>query len=157
MKAKVLSSSATLALGIVPATIPQKTHPADESEGSLMHPMLAPAAHATYPRGMSVISAEARGLRAALEAQRPAIDALLFAYSATNPRLIGSVARGDARPGSDIDLLVDLVEDRGNALLRVAGLGEELSDLLGVRVDVVSESLLRDAVSETALRDAVEL
>lgn len=119
--------------------------------------MVATATHATYPRDMSVISAEARGLRAALEAQRPAIDALLLAYSATNPRLIGSVARGDARTGSDIDLLVDLVEDRGNALLRVAGLGEELSDLLGVRVDVVSESLLRDAVSETALRDAVEL
>jgi predicted nucleotidyltransferase len=76
-------------------------------------------------------------------------------YGATNPRVFGSVARGDARDDSDIDLLVDLRAGAGNELLRVAGLSEELSELLGVKVDVVAMSLLRDAVGTTALADSV--
>jgi len=82
---------------------------------------------------------------------------VLRRYGASNPRLFGSVARGDAGPDSDIDLLVDLEPGRGNPLLRVAGMGEELSLLLGVRVDVVSEELLRYHVSETARTEAVAL
>lgn len=80
---------------------------------------------------------------------------MLTRYGATNPRLFGSVARGDARADSDVDLLVDLTPGAGNELLRVAGLGEELSELLGVQVDVVAASLLRDEVSATAAEDAV--
>ena len=49
----------------------------------------------------------------------------------------------------------DLAPGAGNEMLRVSGLAEELSELLGVRVDVVAASLLRDAVSATALHDAV--
>jgi len=41
--------------------------------------------------------------------------------------------------------------------MRVAGLGEELCDLLGVRVDVVADELMRDEVSESARADAVPL
>ncbi len=67
----------------------------------------------------------------------------------------GSVARGEAAESSDLDLLVDLTPDGGNLLLRAAGLAEELSELLGVRVDVVAPALLRDEVSATALADAV--
>lgn len=78
-------------------------------------------------------------------------------YGATNPRVFGSVARGDARDDSDIDLLVDLRAGAGNELLRVAGLSEELSELLGVKVDVVAMSLLRDAVGTTALADSVSV
>lgn len=80
---------------------------------------------------------------------------MLKRYGATNRRLFGSVARGDAREDSDLDLLVDSVPEAGNELLRVAGLGEELSDLLGVRVDVVAAMLLREQVSATAVEDAV--
>ena len=65
------------------------------------------------------------------------------------------MARGDAKEDSDLDLLVDLVPGAGNELLSVAGLAEELSVLLGVRVDVVTAALLRDEVSATALADAV--
>jgi uncharacterized protein len=53
-------------------------------------------------------------------------------------------------------LLVDL-DDAGNPLLRVAGIGEELTAILGVRVDVVSDALLRDSVSMTAIADSVSL
>ncbi len=69
--------------------------------------------------------------------------------------MFGSFARGDAGADSDLDLLVDLDPARGNELLRVAGLAEELSDLLGVRVYVVAATLLRDEVSSTVLADAV--
>lgn len=80
---------------------------------------------------------------------------MLDRYDATNPRLFGSAARGDAREDSDLDLLVDLAPGAGNELLRLSGLGEELSELLGVRVDVVAAPLLRDEISAAALEDAV--
>lgn len=76
-------------------------------------------------------------------------------YAATNPRLFGSVARGDATPDSDIDLLVDLLPGGGNELLRVSGIAEEMTVLVGARVDVVATSLLRGEVSSSALADAV--
>lgn len=100
-------------------------------------------------------TAQTLRLRAVLNAQRAGLVEVLDRYGATNPRLFGSVARGDARDDSDLDLLVDLLPGAGNELLRVAGLAEELSELLGVRVDVVAATLLRDEVSATALGDAV--
>jgi predicted nucleotidyltransferase len=94
-------------------------------------------------------------VRAALLRHRPQLVDVLDQYGATNVRMFGSVARGDAGEDSDLDLLVDLVPGRGNELLRVAGLAEELSDILGLRVDVVAATLLRDEVSSTALADAI--
>ena len=94
-------------------------------------------------------------LRAVLEVHRSRVDELLDRYGAAHPRLFGSVARGDADEDSDLDLLVDVVPGAGNEMLRVSGLAEELSELLGVRVDVVAAPLLRDAMSATALVDAV--
>ncbi len=76
-------------------------------------------------------------------------------YQAANPGLFGSVARGDATPESDIDLVVDLMPGGGNVLLRVAGIAEELRELLGTHVDVVTAPLLRGEVSASALADAV--
>lgn len=104
---------------------------------------------------MSAPSAESVRLRAVLEQQRTGVAGVLARYRATNPRLFGSVARGDARDGSDLDLLVDLDPGAGNELLRVAGIAEELGEVLGVKVDVVSTSILRDEVSAAALADAV--
>jgi predicted nucleotidyltransferase len=94
-------------------------------------------------------------LRAALRDQGSQIAEVLARYGAANPRVFGSVARGDARDDSDVDLLVELLPSSGNELMRVAGISEELSILIGVRVDVVSTDLLRREVSATALADAV--
>lgn len=102
-------------------------------------------------------SAATASLRALLTSRRPQIDAVLRRYGATHPRLFGSVARGDARETSDVDLLVDLDPGAGNPLMRVAGMSEELTSLLGVQVDVVTEALLRDGVSATARHDHVPL
>lgn len=108
-----------------------------------------------YPRRMRAPTAATLRLRAALELHRSRVGGVLDQYGATNLRLFGSVARGDAREDSDLDLLVDLAPGAGNEMLRVSGLAEELSELLGVRVDVVAATLLRDEVSATALGDAV--
>jgi predicted nucleotidyltransferase len=90
-----------------------------------------------------------------IAAHRDALDTVLERYQAANPRLFGSVARGDATPESDIDLLVDLMPGGGNELLRVACIAEVWSELLGTRVDVVAASLLRGEVSASALADSV--
>lgn len=110
---------------------------------------------AHYPSSMTIETAESASLRAAIAAHRDALDTILERYRAANPRLFGSVARGDATSESDIDLLVDLMPSGGNELLRVAGIAEELSGLLGTRVDVVAASLLRGDVSASALADSV--
>lgn len=104
---------------------------------------------------MSTVTSDSVALRAALAAHRGELEAILQRYGATKPRMFGSVARGDATADSDLDLLVDLLPGGGNPLLRVAGIGEDLSEVLGRRVDVVTAALLRDEVSRTALTDAV--
>ncbi|MDQ6753904.1 MAG: nucleotidyltransferase domain-containing protein [Actinomycetota bacterium] len=106
---------------------------------------------------MSTVNEPTGSLRAAIAANRTALTEVLNRYGASNPRLFGSMARGDAQIGSDVDVLVDLEPGAGNALLRIAGIGEEFSRILGVRVDVVADSLLREPVSASAHRDAVAL
>ena len=70
-------------------------------------------------------------------------------------RVFGSVARGEASEGSDIDFLVDL--EPGRSLFDLGGLLMDLRDLLERDVDVVSERGLRPRVAERVLADAVEL
>ncbi len=107
---------------------------------------------------MAVPTLTSRSVRQVIERHRARVEAILARYGASNPRLFGSVARGDAVEGSDVDLLVDLdPEAEGNVLLRVAGIGEELSAVLGVQVDVVTDVLLRDQVAASAHADAVPL
>lgn len=95
-------------------------------------------------------------IRAAFELQSR-IGELLDRYRATKPRLVGSVARGEARENVDLDLLVDLAPGAGHEWLRVSGLAEEFGEFLGVTVDVVTAPLLRDQVSATALANAVRV
>lgn len=70
-------------------------------------------------------------------------------------RVFGSVARGEADEKSDIDLLVEF--ESGRSLLDHAGLRLELQDLLGCKVDVVSERGIKPRIRERVLREAVPL
>jgi len=70
-------------------------------------------------------------------------------------RVFGSVARGDDTETSDIDLLVDL--DPRVGLLDIVGLERELSELLGVDVDVVPAATLKPRIRDRVLREAVPL
>lgn len=70
-------------------------------------------------------------------------------------QVFGSVARGEQRPGSDIDLLVEF--EPGRSLFDLGGLICDLEDLLGGPVDVVTADELRPYVRERVLTDAVPL
>lgn len=84
-------------------------------------------------------------------------DILLLAgkYGASNVRVFGSVARGEADEQSDIDLLIEM--ERGRSLLALAGLLVDLEELLGCKVDVVPEDSLRERIRGRVLREAVAL
>jgi predicted nucleotidyltransferase len=73
-------------------------------------------------------------------------------HGASNIRVFGSVARGDARPESDIDLLIDVEPSR--SLFELAGLLVELQDILGVWVDLIEASALRPE-DDDILTDAI--
>ena len=70
-------------------------------------------------------------------------------------RIFGSVARGEAGPGSDVDLLVDL--EPGRSLLDLGGLLMDLQGLLGVEVDVVTPRGLKPRTAKRILAESVPL
>lgn len=72
---------------------------------------------------------------------------------ASNVRVFGSVARGEADAKSDIDLLVDL--EPGRSLFDLGGLLMDLQDLLGYNVDVVTERGLRERIRARVLQEAI--
>lgn len=76
-------------------------------------------------------------------------------HGASNVRLFGSVARGDAGPESDIDVLVDM--EPGRSLFDLGGLLMDLRDMLGRRVDVVTEGALHWYIKDRVLKEAVPL
>ena len=90
-----------------------------------------------------------------LRRHRRAVAALAERRGVRNVRVFGSVARGEDRDGSDIDLLVDV--DDGVGLVAIAGLARELADLLGVPVDVVPADSLKRAVRADVLAEALPL
>ncbi|MEI8167692.1 MAG: nucleotidyltransferase family protein [Chloroflexales bacterium] len=94
-------------------------------------------------------------LAALLKAQRPAILQLAAQHGASNVRVFGSVARGEAGPESDVDLLVALADDR--SLLDLVGLWQDLEDLLQRKVDVVTDGGLHERIRERVLGEAVTL
>ena len=85
-------------------------------------------------------------------------DAILSAASRNgvrNVRVFGSVARGDEKPDSDIDLLIDL--EPGRTLFDHGGFLMDVRDLLNREVDVVTENGLRKRIREQVLDEAVPL
>jgi predicted nucleotidyltransferase len=90
-----------------------------------------------------------------VRANREAILRVAADHGAHNVRIFGSVARGEAGPESDVDLLVDL--EPGRSLLDLGGLLMDLQGLLGERVDVVTERGLRQRIRERVLNEAVPL
>jgi len=87
-----------------------------------------------------------------VQTQREQILAIAHKNGAHDVRIFGSVARGDTRPDSDIDFLVNL--DAGRSLLDLARLLRELQTLLGHNVDVVTEAGLRPRIRPQVLKDA---
>jgi uncharacterized protein len=91
-----------------------------------------------------------------LRGRREEILRIAAAHAASNVRVFGSVARGEATAQSDVDLLVDLTADlRGFAMFATLGeLAADLHALLGVSVDVVrisAPSARADAILDEAV------
>jgi predicted nucleotidyltransferase len=78
-------------------------------------------------------------------------------YGAHDVRAFGSVARGDDRAASDLDLLVRLGPSPRPTLLRVGGLAEEISAVIRCPVDVSTAALLRPETRAEMLSEAVRV
>ncbi|MBU6435246.1 MAG: nucleotidyltransferase family protein [Nitrospirae bacterium] len=94
-------------------------------------------------------------IRELLQSKREKILQIAARHGAHKVRVFGSVARGTARRGSDVDFLVEMEE--GRSLLDHAALVLDLERLLKRPVDVASERGLRRPLRKEVLRDAIAL
>ena len=82
-------------------------------------------------------------------------DVIRKQYKAQIKAVFGSYARGDFHADSDLDLLVDM--DAGATLLDLVGLQHFLEDKLGCKVDLGTESSLREEIRASVLNEMIEL
>jgi predicted nucleotidyltransferase len=92
---------------------------------------------------------------AALHALRSEILDRAAHHGARNVRVFGSVARRELEASSDVDLLVEM--ESGRSYLDLVGLWQDLEDLLGVRVDLLSEGGISPYLRERILGEAIAL
>ncbi|MCB9436792.1 MAG: nucleotidyltransferase family protein [Anaerolineales bacterium] len=92
---------------------------------------------------------------AALRARRSEILDLAARYGATNVRIFGSVARGEATPDSDVDLLMAF--QAGTSLYELSALWQALQELLACRVNIISEGGLKERFKCHIEKDIVPL
>ena len=92
------------------------------------------------------------GIEELLKDRREDILRIAAQHGAHNVRVFGSVARGEGRPDSDVDFLVEL--ESGRSLLDLGGLLMDLQTLLGSEVDVVTDKGLRDRIRARVLQEA---
>jgi predicted nucleotidyltransferase len=83
------------------------------------------------------------------------VRALGERYGIRNIRVFGSIARGEGRSDSDVDLLVEYIPGRGG--FGFVEFCERVEQLLGRRVDVVTEKSLQPVVRDDILAQAVPL
>ncbi len=88
-----------------------------------------------------------------IRAKREEIRRIAGKRGARNIRVFGSVARGDARPDSDVDFLIDTEPVTSSWF--PAGLVQDLESLLGRHVEVVTERGLNHLIRDEVLREAV--
>ena len=90
-----------------------------------------------------------------LQKYRAEILDLASRHGAVNVRVFGSLARGEAREDSDLDLPVTLGE--GRSLLDLVGLKQDLEDLVHRPVDVVTERALSPYLRDRVFSEAIPL
>jgi predicted nucleotidyltransferase len=90
-----------------------------------------------------------------LHAHRHKILELATHHGARHVRVFGSIARGDARPNSDIDLLVEM--ELGRTLLDLIALEQDLEELLGRPVEILTDGGLSPYLQQRILAEAASL
>jgi predicted nucleotidyltransferase len=96
-------------------------------------------------KDLATILAELRALQPDLKKRYPIIEMGVF----------GSYVRGEQREDSDLDVLVDLGD--GMTLIDLAGLQLEISDALGLKVDLAMKDALKPRIEKRVLAEAVML
>jgi uncharacterized protein len=86
---------------------------------------------------------------------RSEIKRIAMSRGACRVRVFGSMARGDAGPDSDVDILVDL--EKGRSAFALGGILIDLQDLLGKRVEVVTAAALHPKIRDNVLSQAIDL
>lgn len=81
----------------------------------------------------------------------------LRARGVQHAALFGSVARGEARSDSDLDVLIDLAPDARLGVFEYVGIRQFIADLFNGPVDVVDRAALKPHVRPTAERDAINI
>ena len=94
-------------------------------------------------------------MHALIETHRAELLALARRRGVTGVRVFGSMSRGDGSDNSDVDLLVTLAP--GTSALALGGLLLDAQELLGRRVDVVTEASLHHALRDRVMASAVPL
>ena len=89
-----------------------------------------------------------------IELPEAAIAAICRDYEVKELSIFGSAARGDLRPDSDFDLLVDFLPGARPGLLGVSAMTRELSNLLGRRVDLAVKPALKPRIRPGVLAKA---
>lgn len=90
-----------------------------------------------------------------LEQRRDQVREVLQRFRMRNPRIFGSVARGQDTEQSDLDILVDAPP--GTSLYDLAGVEIELEAILGCKVEVLTKGFLAPDVAERADADLVPI
>lgn len=90
-----------------------------------------------------------------LKEKRDLILKIGYKHGVGNIRVFGSVARSEDGPKSDLDLLVEF--EKGRSLFDLIHFKHEVEDLLGVKVDVVTENSIHWSMRQDVLAEAVQL
>jgi len=90
-----------------------------------------------------------------LREKRDRILAITRQHGARNVRVFGSIARGEGKRDSDLDVLVEL--ELGRSLLDIIAIKQDLEDLLNTKVDVVTEAAVSPYIRDQVLRQAISL
>ena len=95
------------------------------------------------------------GVESILENKREDILRIATHHGAESVRIFGSFARGEANAESDVDILIKL--SPGRSLLDVVAIKQDIGDLLGCEVDVVTEAALSPYIRDQVLKEAINL
>lgn len=91
----------------------------------------------------------------ALRQRRDEIMDVMHKHDVSNVRVVGSVARGEARSSSDVDLLISFPASR--SVFDLVGLWLDLKELLGYEVSLIPDSAKDEKFMQSVLEDAVAL
>jgi hypothetical protein len=91
-------------------------------------------------------------IKSILQSQKPY---LAEKYGVTEIGVFGSYVRGEQRPDSDIDILIELTDPPRISLMGLVNLQDYLSDILGLKVDVAIKKNLRKRIGRRILQEMI--